>query len=190
MIIKFRTASTMDFKNVLYTIVFNTSGNGQMPYANGYNTGYANYSFIMVVDGTNGTLQTYVKQVLVVSGQVTTRTLTNYAPNQLVPNYNSNGQGTEFSLDFDRNILYGLQTPGPTTVPGQQTWYVNFITTDTKGIPLDTLGPNGVQDTSFQNPLYIALLPGIDVTQTVPVGAPVSGVPAANIAGGEFLNTP
>jgi len=190
MIIRFRTANVMDFKNVLYTIVFNTSGNGLEPYANGYSTGYSNYNFIMVVDGTSGSVQARLFQILVVGGQPGKVQVTNFPPNQLVFNPNSNGQNTEFSIDFVRTILYGQTSPAPpTTAPAQNTWLINFITTDTGYSPLDTLGPNGKNDTSFQNPIDVTACRTGPPVQ-VPLGGPTTGVPAAVISGGDFLNSP
>ncbi len=37
----------------------------------------------------------------------------------------------------------------PATIAPQQTWFINFITTDANGFPLDAAGQGGSQDTSF-----------------------------------------
>src|SRR5438270_8042837 len=64
--VKFTTAAPMDFTNVQYVIMFNTSTSGGMPYANGYQTNYANYWFAIVVGGngvlSQATVVQYVRQ--------------------------------------------------------------------------------------------------------------------------------
>jgi len=189
MLIKYRTQNAMDFKNVLYTIVFNTSGNGQEPYANAYNTGYSNYSFVLVVDGTSGTIQTYLRQYLNVGGQISPQPVP-YAPTQLKLTTNTDGRNQEFTIDFERALLNGILRPIPPTTAPQTKWNINFITTNPQSVPLNTLGTNGVSDTSFYFSIDTTLGPCQDQTVTVATGGQISGVPAANLAGGEFINAP
>jgi hypothetical protein len=52
MFIRFRTLGTLDFVNLRYIVVFNTSGNGQPVLATSINS-FANYSFELIFGGTN-----------------------------------------------------------------------------------------------------------------------------------------
>ena len=118
MLIRYRTSSPMDFNAVRYAVVFNTSGNGQPPYANGYNTGYANYSFIFIVTGNGiGSVTTQLFQVTAAPGSNGQPIFypINFNPQQVVLTPNSNGNNTEFTLNFDRTLFYGAF--GPTAVP-------------------------------------------------------------------------
>jgi hypothetical protein len=200
MVIRFRTAAPMDFNNVNYFIIFNTTGNGAQPYANGYGTTYANYSFAFVVGAANGgstALPTLFQYYLVPgtsSGvQVRAIPVSPYTSLQV----NTNGQNSEFTLTFDRaqfNIASPIApTPGPTapapgpTADALRYWNINLVTTDRNGVPLDALG-FGATDTSYQ--FYIDTATLNDQTQTRPAGITPPSNQAAFIAGGDFLNTP
>ena len=50
-LVRFETAGQLDFQNVSYLIVFNTSGNNQQPYAQGFNTNFTNWSAYFIVGG-------------------------------------------------------------------------------------------------------------------------------------------
>jgi len=123
---KFRTAAPLDFANVTYSVVLNTSGTGVTPYAPNGNVGrnYLDYSFRIDVGGAgpNGTVAATLWQYVttVVGGQtgpVDVRPVTGFFPSQLILNPNSNGQGTEFTLTVDRRIFNGIQTSSPSASP-------------------------------------------------------------------------
>ena len=201
MLIRYRTANPMDFQNNRYLIVFNTSGNGGQPYANGFNTGYANYSFIFAIGGFNGVVQANLYQIIAQPGGAAgqpSQVQLQFGPQQVQLLTNSNGQNTEFTLNFDRTLMYGIpgataspipQGPQPTTSP-QSVWNVNFITTDKSSNPLDALGIGGVNDTSFVLPLPVSTAFDYLSQLTVPAGATQSAVPAAQLSGGEIINNP
>jgi len=69
-------------------------------------------------------------------------------------------------------------------------WYVNFFVLDQNGVPLDALGLNGRNDTSFT--LALPTNTSFDYINqlTVPAGAIPNGNPNASIAGGEIKNAP
>lgn len=201
MLIRYRTANQMDFQNVRYLIVFNTSGNGGQPYANGFNTGYTNYSFIFAVGGFNGVVQANLYQIIQQPGGAAgqpSQVQLQFGPQQVQLLTNSNGQNTEFTLNFDRNLMFGIpgataspfpQGPQPTTSP-QSVWNVNFITTDKSTVPLDALGSFGVNDTSYTLSLPVATQFDYIQQLTVPAGATQASTPAAQLAGGEIINVP
>src|SRR5438552_2092127 len=60
--VKFTSAQPLDFTNVQYVVMFNTTSTGSMPYANGYLNNYANYSFAIVVGGNGLSSQVLVQQ--------------------------------------------------------------------------------------------------------------------------------
>ena len=53
-LIRFDTAGTLDFANVQYLIVINTTGNDQQPTAQGYNSDFKNWSYYFIVGGAAG----------------------------------------------------------------------------------------------------------------------------------------
>jgi hypothetical protein len=70
------------------------------------------------------------------------------------------------------------------------TWYVNFFILDRNGVPLDALGLNGRNDTTFSLPLPTNTFFDYVSQLTKPAGAVSNGNPSASIAGGEILNNP
>ncbi|PZR59686.1 MAG: hypothetical protein DLM50_00825 [Candidatus Meridianibacter frigidus] len=203
MLIKYRIApgAGMDFAHIRYLIVLNTSGNGGSPFANGFNTGFANYSFIFAVGGNQaGFTQVQLFQLIPQpNGQgVPSQRLVPFSPQQVQLQPNSNGQNTEFTLNFDRTLMFGIptgtpppagNTPSPTTSP-QSIWNVNFLTTDVNSNPLDALGIGGVNDTSFSLQLPVNDVFDFISQLTVPTGATQASTPAAQLQGGEIVNNP
>ncbi len=193
--IKYRTANTMDFQNVRYFVVFNTSGNGIEPYPNGFQSGYANYSFAFMVGGSGGTvsqpvLWQYIRNVA--TGQITAVAVPYTTQQvQLVPN--SDGNNREFTLLFARNVFSNAfgpsSAPMPTATP-VNIWAINFITTAADYTPLDALGPNGLQANNYL--LRLDVSTAFDEVQrlTVPAGAPQAATPNAQLFGGEIINNP
>jgi len=194
--VKFRVSQPFNFGNVRYWVVFNTSGTGGTPYANGYLNNYQNYSFAFVVGGNGVTvpsprLYEYVAQT---NGAPAVAVELFYTPQQVIFTPNSNGQNTEFTILFARSIFAGITSPSPSPSPSASpgfstTWYYNFFTTDNNNNPLDALGIGGPQDTSYQGgPLNIASV--FDTTFNVPAGAVQASQPTAQITGGEIINNP
>jgi hypothetical protein len=116
MSVKFDVQAPFNFSSYAYAIVFNTSGTTQTPEAFGSQNNYAGYSFAIVVGSTTSGVQAAAYQfippsnnpsgaptaipLVIVSGQL-----------QFYPN--TNGQGTEFNVIFDRSITNGITTPSP-----------------------------------------------------------------------------
>ena len=191
--VRYDTANPMDFANVRYLIAFNTSGNGGVPYTNAYNTGYANYSFIITVSGTNGFVASQVCQIIRQQGGGVTCQPLQFSPSQVILTLNTNGKNTEFTVMFDRRLFFGIPTASPTppaTTQPQSIWTFNFITTDNTFHPLDALGIGGPNDTSFNLPLPINTTFDFLQQLTVPAGATRAPIPSAQLAGGEIINNP
>ncbi len=218
MYIRFRTLGTLNFSQYYYVVVFNTSGNGQEPYAATFQS-YTNYSFALVFGGTSLTGASY--QLLQV---ISTGTSAGYTTRSIpitplyVTNFNANSDGTgnEFTFTFNRLLLLTVPNPlasptpspsptatpttsasptptplaTPSISPGTSTlWAMNFFSTDTSFHPIDAIANNGINDVSFQ---YV-----VDTTQNydVPVNKPIPppvqvASTSAQVIAIEVINTP
>jgi hypothetical protein len=213
MLIRFRVAGPLDFTNVQYLMVFNTSGNGVEPYPQANLTGYLNYNFALVVGGNQYTSQPILFQYYLAPGTTSGIQLFRITiPPQLI-NYvpNSGGNptgGGEFTINFDRTLLYGVNpggipTPaaGPTptaaatlipnvqaTTAAQHVWAINFITTDPSGVPIDSMGLGGATDTTFS--FRIDTTQSVDNSITKAVGTGTVQNISATLQGFEVINAP
>jgi hypothetical protein len=205
MLIRFRVAGPLDFTNVQYLMVFNTSGNGVEPYPQANLTGYLNYSFALVVGGNQFTSQPLLFQYYLAPGTTSGIQLFRITiPPQLI-NYvpNSGGNptgGGEFTINFDRSLLFGVNpggTPAPSstlspvvqpTTAAQHVWAINFITTDPNGVPIDSMGLGGATDTTFS--YRVDTTQSVDNTITKAVGTGNVGNISAILQGFEVINAP
>jgi len=213
MLIRFRVAGPLDFTNVQYLMVFNTSGNQIEPYPQANLTGYLNYNFALVVGGTQYTSQPLLFQYYLAPGTTSGIQLFRITiPPQLI-NYvpNSGGNptgGGEFTINFDRSLMYGVNpggtpTPaaGPTptavatfapnvapTTAAQHVWAINFITTDPGGVPIDSMGIGGATDTTFS--YTVDTTQSVDNTITKAVGTSTVQTLSAQLQGFEVINAP
>lgn len=183
MSLRFRVNGPLDFNNIQYVIVFNTSGstsssNG-MPYANALTTGFQNYSYAWIVGGTGTGAQAELVQYFVNISNGTIGTTPVVVPaGQSQLQVGTSGTQNEFTLQFAR-ALFNQPNPSVATSPNpaptttaQQTWFINFFTANANpqngqvGTAIDANGTTGIQDTSF-----ILSIP----TQQVVTGS--SGIP-------------
>jgi hypothetical protein len=207
--IKFNTAGPMDFTNVNYMVVFNTSGTGGEPYANALATTFCNYSFAFAVGPSYGTANAALFQIFVPPGSVKpafNQVTLNPGTTSFVPN--TNQQNTQFELIFARSQfnlpapVNGFSNPCATataapsasatpnanpTTSAQSTWYINFFTTNTAGTPLDAMG-FGVSDTSFAYSLDVNT--SVDNIITRQPGVTQPPATSEYITGFEVINTP
>jgi hypothetical protein len=174
MAVKFRVASTFNFSQYSYVIVFNTTGDGVTPRAVGSTNNWNGYSFAIVVSGANGAVTanawSYYRpccsstQIPVLLPIVTT-------PQQLVFTPNSNGLGTEFTVTFNRGIANAFVTPSPGT--GSTATPTASATTSpaTSASPSvsPTATPSGVVSNIWNYNLLVAN------------GAPIAGEPAGTL---------
>ena len=184
MLIRFRVAGPLDFVNVEYLIVFNTTGNQVEPYPQANLTGYQNYSFAFVVGGNQYTSEPLLYQYYLAPGTTSGIQLFRITiPPQLinyVPNSGGNPSGGgEFTIDFDRSLLYGVNpggspTPGTTTAPsGGPT-----ATPSPGATAVATLNPNVAPTTAAQQTWAINF-----------ITAQPNGVPIDSMGGGGPTDT-
>lgn len=182
--------------------------------------GFLNYSFAWFVGGAFGTVQSppVLVQYYITPGNPTqANTQQIVVPLNLATlTLNSNGQNSQFTLIFSRALFdrppigTAAPTATPTPVPSGATpaptptgnscsvqytyicdlWYVNFFVVNRSGTPLDALGLNGVNDTSFSLPLPTNTTFDYIQQLSVPAGAVSNGNPNASIVGGEIQNNP
>ena len=119
MLIRFRTLAPLDLNNNRYLIVFNTTGNGQEPYANGFITGFVNFSFTFILGGSNGLSQfpQLFEYYFPPGSQRALPYNVSLTPQQVQFTPNSNGNGTEFTLTFQRTALLCAPVPNPSPSP-------------------------------------------------------------------------
>jgi len=112
MLIRVNIAGTLDFNDYKYLIVFNTSGTGGEPFPQAYSNGFQNYSYSLLFASPTGTIgiQNPIAQLLqYYLNPGTTSGLQTY--NVIIPTQsltftpNSNGQGNQFSVQFERQLL-------------------------------------------------------------------------------------
>lgn len=210
--ITFRTSSAVDYQNLSYVVVFNTTGAGGEPYANAFTTSFTNYSYSFTVGaaaGGNTALPSLLQYYLVPGGSNQLQSIqiaVDPSLTQLVPNFLQ--QPNQFQLIFDRRQLSAnaLQTAAPAVAPAgpgvagaapvpgpsptsaaQATWYVNFFTVDRSGNVQDALG-FGPSDTSFIQSFNTQQSVNVPLNRPAGITPPSNG--AAFITGGNVQNFP
>ena len=212
-LIRFETQGQPDFNNFKYLIVFNTSGNGHVPYALGYNSNYMDWSFAILVGGgpnfANSPVVFQYYSDASQAGGVNQRTI-GYATGTLNFSVLSPTSAASYGFDirFNRCILdfpspintTGLPTPAPSPHPVgtscppfyyllSSTWVMNMFSIDTTNTVVDSLG-NGPSDTSYPGFTFntAATLPGQSYIKPVTGTSPQN--PSAAIYGVVVFNTP
>jgi hypothetical protein len=208
MLIRYRVLGTLDFTNLRYLVVFNTSGNGLTPYANSLNTAFLNYSFILVFGGSQvgGASFGLLQVIPIASGGFQTVAL-QPAPQYVTSfNANSSGQGNEFTFTFNRLLLTPLQstspsptptstpTSGPTSVPTllsgvSSLWAINLFSTDANNNAIDAIAFNGISDTTFSSFVVNTLAPFDVPVNKAPGYSQVTNI-NAQISAAEVINQP
>ncbi len=115
--VKFTIAAPFNFQKYAYAVVFNTTGDGNTPRANGATNNYLGYSFAIIVSdpgsGPTANAYAFVRPNGIANQEPTLLSVN--PPQQLltIESLNSNGQNTQFSLRFSRLILSAYITPSP-----------------------------------------------------------------------------
>lgn len=119
MSVKFRVQSAFNFSSDSYAIVFNTSGSGQTPWPQTFSNNFAGYSMSIVVGGVGGSIQAqaYFYYRPNTTAQIPVLYPIGATPQQLIFQPNTNGQGTEFTIIFDRVLALFSATTSPTPSP-------------------------------------------------------------------------
>ncbi|HEY0615624.1 MAG TPA: hypothetical protein VGC96_13315 [Candidatus Elarobacter sp.] len=203
-LIRFETAGPLDFQNLTYLIVFNTTGNEQQPYAQGYNTDFRNWSAFFIVGGGAGfanapnLLQVYQDpssgaartfNVSIPQGTMTFQTT--------IPTANAQ---FGFQITFNRCLL-DLAPPSATAQPPisanricppyQQIatrWRVSLFTLDRTQSPVDSLGTTGPSDTSYNFGFETA--ENVNTNYFKPASNTTTQNISAQIVGIEVFSTP
>lgn len=211
-LIRFETAGPIDTTNFSYLIIFNTTGDGNAPVAQGYNSNYLDWSFGFLLGGGSNVLNapTFIQYYQdPTGGSAGIPYIRPYQPQQLVfdTNVTSAYAPYGFEIRFDR-CLFNLaaptasNNPGPTPAPSPKplgsicppfdftttnpTWVINLFTVDNTRTVVDALTSVGT-----------AKLQPLDTTQIVndyafakPVGNTVPQSASAQIKAVEIFNTP
>ena len=203
-LIRFETAGPLDFQDFTYIIVFNTNGNGQQPYAQGYNSDFKNWSaFFIVGGGANFANNPQLEQVFQDPSSGSPRTFNVPIPAGTLtfqPTIPTATAAYGFQITFN-NCLLDLAPPTANGTPIVSSnrlcppytqvatyWNVSLFTLDRNGSPVDSLGTNGPSDTSYRYQY--------DTASSTPQNAfkPASGStvqnPSAQITGIETYSTP
>ena len=119
MSVKFRVQSAFNFSSDSYAIVFNTSGSGVTPLPQTFSNNFAGYSMAIVVGGVGGSVQAqaYYYYRPNTTSQIPVLYPIGATPQQLIFQPNTNGQGTEFTVIFDRVLALFSATTTPTPSP-------------------------------------------------------------------------
>jgi hypothetical protein len=214
-LVRFETAGQLDFQNVSYLIVFNTSGNGQQPYAQGFNTNFTNWSAYFIVGGGAGFANAPgLEEVYQNPASNTPQSFNVIYPTSILnfqPTIPTGNSQYGFQISFNRCLLdlsspttTSTPTPAPTTSPTLDcppfintsigaVWNVSLFTLDRTLTPIDSLSTSGPAGTDYTF--------SYNVTQTIPSGSnsgqffkPANNTtvnnPAAEIVGIEIFNTP
>ena len=207
MFIRYRVAGSLDFANLRYLIVFNTSGNGVTPYApNILNTSYLNYSFILVFGGTTLGAQVALLQVVPTGTTNGFQTVALQLNPQFVTafNANSSGTGNEFTFTFNRLLLTPLASASPTPSPVPSAtpnavptllsgvsslWAINAFSADSNDQPIDAIAFGGISDQTF-NAFVVNTLTAFDNPVNKAAGGTQVTNQSAAITAVEILNQP
>ena len=113
---KFQTSGPLNFGTYSYVVMFNTTGTNQTPIAYGFSNGYAGYSFFIAIEQSTGgpTLSIYQG----ITQGPNTAPLFQKVPfvtgNDAYYTLNSNGQNTQFSVQFRRALASAFLQTSPT----------------------------------------------------------------------------
>ncbi len=187
MSVKFRVDQPFNFQNFSYMIVFNTSGDGTTPRANGTQTNYQGYSFAILVTATGGGSPTAIAYQYYRPPGFTAPQLIALQPTQQQLQFypNTNGQNTEFTVTFQRSIFFGINnTPPPSTSPS--TSPSPSPTTSASASPVPTPTQSGAPAAVWHFNYFVAQGP---LTNLIPVDSLGSGGPTDTTYSSPTLDT-
>ncbi len=165
-LIRFDTAGTLDFANVQYLIVINTTGNDQQPTAQGFNSDFKNWSYYFIVGGASGVasdpLLYQIYQDPVNGGSKSFHL--NYPSNAVkfqtsIPTGNS---AFGFQITFNRCLL---DEPAPSASPppitttnrvcppynfSESLWNISLFTLDRGSNPIDSLSTTNPSSADYK----------------------------------------
>jgi hypothetical protein len=157
MSLRFRVKGPLDFTNVEYVIVFNTSGNGAQPYANALTSGFQNYSFAWIVGGVAGSAQPRLIQYYSVPSAGTglqTQPVV-VLPQNVQLLIGTSGTPDEFTLRFAR-ISFNVPNPAATGASSPSS------------TPTATSGPSPTASAASPTPTASGATPAPSLLPTTP----------------------
>jgi hypothetical protein len=180
MLIRYRVAGPLDFTNVRYLIVFDTSGSGLEPYPAALLSGFANFSFVFIIGGNAQTSAPLLYQYYLapgsasISGQPITLPLQDYI---YVPNSGGNPSGGgEFTLEFARPVLYAQNLTSPVPAATATATATSSPAASLTPAPAFTLNPN-VQPTTLAQHVWAINFITVDPATGVPLDSMGLGGP-------------
>ncbi len=205
-LIRFDTKGGLDFANVVYLIVFNTTGNDQQPTAQGYNSDFKNWSYFFLIGGGSGVASApelhQVYQDPVNGGPKATPPLT-YPANALnfqaqIPSGNSQ---FGFQITFNRCLLdqpIPSASPPPITTTNRvcppylfsqsSLWNVSLFTLDRASNPIDSLSTTNPSSADYKFDFESAVL--VNKNYFKPATNTTLSNPGAQITGIEVISQP
>jgi hypothetical protein len=203
-LIRFETNGPLDFLNLSYLIVLNTSGNNNQPYAQGFNSDFKNWTHYFIVGG--GANFANAPQLNQIFPDPTTGAPTHYAPPvptnfvTFLPSAASANSQFAFQITFNRCVL-DLPPPSTTSQPPvcnngtgppfnfiAPVWNISLFTLDRTLTPIDSLGTNGPNDTSYK--FFIDTTQPVNTNFFKPASNSSVSNPSAQIVGIEVLSAP
>jgi hypothetical protein len=203
-LIRFETNGPLDFQNLEYLIVLNTTGNGNQPFAQGLNSDFKNWTHYFIVGG--GANFANFPQLQQIYPDPTNGAPNHYAPpipvnlikfQASVPTANAQNA---FQITFDRCVL-DLPGPSATSQPPvcingtgppfnyiSNLWNISLFTLDRTQSPIDSLGTNGPTDTSYNFAIDTATT--VNTNHFKPASNATVSNPSAQILGIEVLSEP
>ena len=153
MSVKFRVQSAFNFSSDSYGVVFNTSGTEVTPLPVTLANNYAGYSMAIVVGGSGGTVQAlpYFFFRPNTTSQIPVLYPIGATPQQLIFQPNTNGQGTEFTVIFDRVLALFSATTTPTPRPTPTTSPTASPSASPSGSPSPSPTSSGVTVSNLWN---------------------------------------
>lgn len=203
-LVRFDTAGTLDFANVAYLIVFNTTGNDQQPTAQGFNTDFKNWSYFFIIGGAAGVAsapQLYQIYQDPVNGGPNKFALT-YPQNSVnfqtsIPTGNSS---FGFQITFNRCLLdqpVPSASPPPITTTNrvcpqylysQSFWNISLFTLDRNSNPIDSLSTTNPSSADYKFNIETAAL--VNKNYFKPANNTTLSNPGAQITGIEVFSQP
>ena len=141
--LRFRTVAPVNFSQYNYFMVVNTSGNGQTPYASGFQNGqYSNFSYALVTGvssgATNTVLPILLQYYLVPPQAIRTQQFAlNPGTTSLQLNTSTTANYSEFIVIFSRSQL-SLPSPTNTSGPSPSPTPSPTMTPTPRGTPTAT----------------------------------------------------
>lgn len=203
-LIRFELAGGLDFANVQYLIVFNTTGNGQQPTAQGYNSDFKNWSYFFIVGGSAGVASSPVLRQVYQDpssgGSLSTPVLTPTGTLNFQTSIPSGASQFGFQITFNRCLLdlplpTNNQQQAPSTnrlcppyLFSQPVWNISLFTLDRQSNPIDSLSTTSPSSADYTFAIDTSI--DVNTNRFKPANNTTLQNPGAQITGVEVLSAP